>query len=74
MRKILRNALVYFASAFMALTIAASAQAAKIRIALAETPSDELAAFLLHLIVPRQMALNMNGRPFLTRNWPFRRF
>ena len=49
MRKILRNALVYFASAFMALTIAAGAQAAKIRIALAETPSDELAAFFVAL-------------------------
>ena len=49
MRKILRNALVYFASALMALTVAASAQAAKIRIALAETPSDELAAFFVAL-------------------------
>ena len=49
MRKILRNALVYFASAFMALTVAASAQAGKIRIALAETPSDELAAFFVAL-------------------------
>ena len=49
MRKILRNSLVYFASALMALTVAASAQAAKIRIALAETPSDELAAFFVAL-------------------------
>ena len=74
MRKILRNALVYFASALMALTVAASAQAAKIRIALAETPSDELAAFFVALDRAKAMALNMNGQPFLTRNWPFKRF
>ena len=49
MRKILKKALVYCASAMMALSVAGAAQAGKIRIALAETPSDELAAFFVAL-------------------------
>src|SRR6056300_1440631 len=49
MRKILKKALVNCASAMMALSVASAAQAGKIRIALAETPSDELAAFFVAL-------------------------
>jgi len=47
-----------------ALTLACNAQAAKIRIALAETPSDELAAFFVALDRARAMGLDYEWTAF----------
>ena len=52
---------------------AGPAQANKIRIALAETPSDELAAFFVALDRAQKNGLDYDGQLFLMRNWQFKR-
>ena len=51
-----------------------AAQAERIRIALAETPSDELAAFFVALDRAKANGLDYEWTAFLMKNWLFRRF
>ncbi len=57
----------------MLIVFAGPAQANKIRIALAETPSDELAAFFVALDRAQKNGLDYDGQLFLMRNWQFKR-
>ena len=70
MKKLLNRVVTTFAAALLigGVTIT-GAQAGKVRIALAETPSDEVAAFLSLWIAPGRWGLTTNGQRSLTRNW-----
>ena len=64
MRGVLRAVGVLFTSLFMLMSVAGTAQAEKIRIALAETPSDELAAFFVALDRAKAMGLDYEWTAF----------
>ncbi|NBR40940.1 MAG: ABC transporter substrate-binding protein [Alphaproteobacteria bacterium] len=64
MRGVLRAVGVLFTSLFMLMSVAGTAQAGKIRIALAETPSDELAAFFVALDRAKAMGLDYEWTAF----------
>lgn len=65
MSKLLRNLWTFLAMAVLAAGLAASpAQAGKLRIALAETPSDELAAFFVALDRAKKMGLDYEWTAF----------
>jgi NitT/TauT family transport system substrate-binding protein len=64
MGRILRTVGVLFTSLLMLFAEANSAQAGKIRIALAETPSDELAAFFVALDRAKAMGLDYEWTAF----------
>ncbi len=65
MKTVIRHLTIAFAAIFMAASLAVtSAQAAKVRIALAETPSDELAAFFVALDRAKAMGLDYEWTAF----------
>ncbi len=65
MKTVIRHLTIAFAAIFMVASLAvSSAQAAKVRIALAETPSDELAAFFVALDRAKAMGLDYEWTAF----------
>ena len=65
MKTVIRHLTIAFAAIFMVASLAVSgAQAAKVRIALAETPSDELAAFFVALDRAKAMGLDYEWTAF----------